>query len=307
MYDPRFACPGERNPAAATLHADESGPFARSRPRRRALCDCRVTRCRGPRGAGLHRFPCRQPLEPARRPAARRAQLGGRHRVDRARYRAPCGLRLGPLGGPPDRDPDHRRPRAVDSEVPAPLRTRRRERPRSVSDPRQRGDRGRADGRRRPARADRRPRRLQALRAVCALSDGLRLACGLGRDLEPELEPGAACRLDVGRRRRAADPSRPRALRRGRARSDRPCAALHGRPVTPRVRVPGAALRIGPDRPEPSAHGTPRPTEGELRHPRIPEAGADRAGGAQALRDARRRQRLELANHRRPEPRVVER
>ena len=55
-----------------------------------------------------------------------------------------------------------------------------------------------------------------------------RLACRLGRDLEPRLEPAAARRLDLGRRGRSADPPRSRALRRRRSRPHRPCSPLHG-------------------------------------------------------------------------------
>ena len=49
-----------------------------------------------------------------------------------------------------------------------------------------------------------------------ALAPGRRpLDGGLGRDLESALEPRSPGRLDVGRRRRAPDPARPRPLRRG--------------------------------------------------------------------------------------------
>ena len=77
------------------------------------------------------------------------------------------------------------------------------------------------------ARAACRPRRLQALRALRAAADpsgawtpararsgiSTRTRCGRG--------------LDVGGRGRPADPPRPRALRRGRRRPDRPRAPLH--------------------------------------------------------------------------------
>ena len=49
-----------------------------------------------------------------------------------------------------------------------------------------------------------------------------------GVELEPDVERAAPARLDVGRRGRAADPPRPRALRRGRERRDRPRGAVHG-------------------------------------------------------------------------------
>ena len=47
--------------------------------------------------------------------------------------------------------------------------------------------------------------------------NGRRLASGVRRDLEPPLEQAPACRLDIGRCGRPADPARPRALRRGQA------------------------------------------------------------------------------------------
>ncbi len=76
------------------------------------------------------------------------------------------------------------------------------------------------------------------------------------------LRPGG---LDLGRRRRPADPARPGALRRGQARLDRSRAALH-RPVH------GGPLRVsGPPRGVDvqrllSAHGIARAAEGEREH-----------------------------------------
>ena len=77
------------------------------------------------------------------------------------------------------------------------VRLRRRERPGPVPDPGRRADRGRRALRRRPSRADRRPRRLPPLRAVRPAPQGARLARGLGRDLEPALERG--CGPPAGR------------------------------------------------------------------------------------------------------------
>ena len=54
------------------------------------------------------------------------------------------------------------------------------------------------------------------------------------------------------------------------ARLDRPCAPVHGPPHAKRVRLPGAALRERPDRPEPAADGPARPPEGERRHGGFP-------------------------------------
>ena len=76
-----------------------------------------------------------------------------------------------------------------------------------------------------------------------------RLRCGL----RPEVEPPAAGRLDLGRRRRTADPRRPRPLRRGRGRGDRPRHPGHrarvaarptsGRPGTRPARAPTPTCR----------------------------------------------------------------
>ena len=62
----------------------------------------------------------------------------------------------------------------------------------------------------------------------------------LGRDLGPALERAAAGRLDERRRRRPADPARPRPLRRGRgaARSGTPSASRRPTPATG-VHLPG--------------------------------------------------------------------
>ena len=111
------------------------------------------------------------------------------------------------------------------------VRLRGRERQGAVPDPGRCADRGRARAceRRRPPRADRRSRLVQALRALRAAPPGLGLGGGLGRDLEPALERPAACDVDVRRRGRAADPPGPRALGRRRIdRAHRSRAALHG-------------------------------------------------------------------------------
>ena len=132
-----------------------------------------------------------------------------------AAWAAP-GLRLGPLGRLADRDPDHRRRRGSRRRARR-VRLRGRARQGPISDPAQRRrSRAAATG----PHADRRPRHVPALRAVRALrGDGGALAGRLGRDLGPALEPAAPGRLDVRRRRGAADPAGPRALRRGRARA----------------------------------------------------------------------------------------
>ena len=96
----------------------------------------------------------------------------------------------------------------------------------------------------------------------------------LGRDLEPALEQAAAGELDLGRRRRAADPARPRPLRRGRPRPDRPRAPLHGREHAQCLHLSGAPLRQRPDRSQPAADGPARAAARRLRHQRLSAPGA---------------------------------
>ena len=132
--------------------------------------------------------------------------------------------------GGPDRDPvrDRRRHPAAGARV---LRLRRRVGSRPAIRCRRGApiEGGRERGRR-PPRDRRRPLALPALRAVRRLPARRRRALErrLGRDLEPALEPAAPARLDLGGRRRPADPARAGPLRRGQARPHRPRAALHG-------------------------------------------------------------------------------
>ena len=81
--------------------------------------------------------------------------------------------------------------------------------------PRERADRGRPQLGRRSPRDRGRPRRLQALRALRGLPAERRQVVEgrLGRDLEPEVEQAAAEGMDLGGRRRPADPAGARALR----------------------------------------------------------------------------------------------
>jgi hypothetical protein len=71
---------------------------------------------------------------------------------------------------------------------------------------------------------------------------------------------------------------------------------LHRRAHAARVRLPRAALRELAHGSEPAADGASRPAQGELRYERLPAPGSRRPRGAQALRDAGRRQRLELVH-----------
>ena len=122
----------------------------------------------------------------------------------------------------------------------------------------------------------------------------------VGVELEPRSRTSCGRRVDVGRRRGAADPARARALRRGRGGRDQPRAALHRRRArstatssprrTTRRRRPNAALP---------------PMGLRLRL----KASFSLAGfhgqslvilqGAEEVRDDRRRQRLVVVHHRR--------
>jgi len=101
---------------------------------------------------------------------------------------------------------------------------------------------------------------------------------------------------DLRRRRRPADLPRPRALRRGEARVDRPRAALHRRADEAGFHLPRAPLRLHRHEPRPAGHGPAPAPQGELRHLGLPAAGAGRARRAEALRDDRGRQRLGLVH-----------
>jgi len=227
---------------------DVSADLGRARRRSRPVPRARRRRRRGVRAAppGRTAMPDLsglEPVEPSGGPPAGGSGLRCHRAIDRDGGRAARRLRLGSLPGRADRDPDHRRLERP-AEGARVVRLRRRERPRPVSHPAGRSHRGRL----RPARDRRRPRPLPAVRAVRAAPSRGWLARGLRSDLEPALEPAAAGGLDVGGRGRSADPARARALRRGRARADRPRAALHGGADSACLRLSGAALRQRPGR-----------------------------------------------------------
>ena len=194
------------------------------------------------------------------------AALDREHRRD---GRAQGRLRRGPVERRADRDPLH--DRARDAAARAGLvHVRRRERPRPVPDPAERPDRGRR--RARPATAT--SSSSTATRAGCGSSTARirRTAARRGRPARArpgtQLERDAPARVDVRRRRRAADPAGPRALRRGRGRRDRPRHPLHGSADRERLRLAGEPQgrdrrRVG------SADGRLVPAEGELRHQRL--------------------------------------
>ncbi len=99
----------------------------------------------------------------------------------------------------------------------------------------------------------------------------------LRRGVRPHVERAASRGLDVGRRRRAADLRRARALRRGGERAHRPRAALHRLAFAEGVPPPGDALRVVVHRPEPPADGPASAAEGELQRVVVHRPGACRA------------------------------
>ncbi len=164
-------------------------------------------------------------------------------------------------------------------------------------------------GRTATARADRRPRELPPLRALRPLPP-LRQPALVGRlrgNLEPSLEPPPPGRLDLGGRGGPLDPPRPRTLRRGRPRGDRPRSPLHGQPVPPRLRLPGTPPRLERDEREPPAHGPSPPAALELPSPPLSSTSPRRSPRPQALRNDRVGQRLELVHLGCPQPALVER
>ena len=174
--------------------------------------------------------------------------------------------------------------------------------------PRGVADRGRRAVGRRPPRARRGPRALQALRAV------RRLPASRRRAGTPARARSGTC-ARTGCARAAGPPPTPpgcrscpgsRATTRcAAAASTTRCASRRRDPA--RVRLPGAPLRLDLDRPGPAADGPALAAEARLRHLALPAPGADRAAGAEALRDDPRRQRLVLVRERRAEPRLGQR
>ena len=173
-----------------------------------------------------------------------------------------------------------------------------------VPDPGRREDRGRRgpDGDRHAMIVDRDACRLYELYALRRLGGGW--TAGLGRDLEPALEP--RCAPPAGRRRtppacRSCPGSRATTRSRGprsTTRSGSPCPAraapTSGRRGTSRARSPipalppmGARLRL----------------KASFDISRLPAPGARRARGAEALRDDRGRQRLDWFVTGAPDPR----
>ena len=113
----------------------------------------------------------------------------------------------------------------------------------------------------------------------------------LRRPLRPHVERAAPARLDERRRRRAADPARAGALRRGRRRRHPPRHPGHVQRDPARLHPPGDALGVGLDEPEPPADGDAAAAQGVVRRVAAHRAGPGDRGGDAAVRADRRRQR----------------
>ena len=107
--------------------------------------------------------------------------------------------------------------------------------------------------------------RLPPLRAVRGGPQRHRLDRRVRRGLRPALQRAAAGRLDLGRRRRPADPARTGPPGRGAGRAHRPRAAVHRRHHPARLHHPGHPPGRLHHRSERAADGRPVPVEGILR------------------------------------------
>ena len=153
-----------------------------------------------------------------------------------------------PVGGRPDRHPGHRGARRPGRRSTSPSTTRRRSRPwPPYPVPADRPGGGRPRCRRRPPRPAGRPDGVPALRAVRRPTPNTatgRGGPGRGRSTTCGAT-SAPRRLDLGRRRRPADPAGLARYDEVAARAHRPRAALYGTARAAGVRVPGAPLRLG--------------------------------------------------------------
>ena len=202
---------GPRRPAARGRDQPRSASRARRRPhgRPRELVLHGASRIGAAVLARLPRLPARQPLEPARGQAARAPDSDAIVRSIGAgdNMHADFGSGLyegGPIGIP------YMTVGAGQPRVPVSFDyADESDRGRYPIPPRApiEGGRG-ADGDRHVIVVDRSRCRLYELFDAHPLERRRALARRLGRDLQPALEPPAAARLDVGRRRRAADPAR---------------------------------------------------------------------------------------------------
>ena len=238
-------------------------------------------------------------MEPAGRRAARRARTRRKLIATIGLERpGPSRLRIRSLQRRADRDPVRGRVEPDPTRAgELPVRERVGQGP--VPDSARRADRGRpaSTGDRHVIVVDR--EHVHGLRAVRRVPARRRpaLARRLGRDLQPALKPSAPRRVDVGRRRGTADPARPRPLRRGRARRDRPRAALHRAVHGGGVRLPGPPRGVDVQRPEPPADGAAGAAEGGGRTSRgFPARPASSPQALKTLRDDPRRQRVAVVH-----------
>ena len=223
--------------------------------------------------AALPGLPARQPLEPARRRAAGRERLGGRSCAASAST-ARCTPTSAPACTRAGRSASRTRPcRARQRRVRVSFEYADESDRGRYPIPRARADRGRAQLRRRPPRDRRGPRPLPAVRAVRGLpagDGGRRWRAGSGAIWSLRSNRLRPRGLDVGGRRRPADPARPGPLRGGAPRLDRPCAAVHGASAPAGVRLSRPPLRVELRRPDLPPMGLRVRLRGELRHVRLP-------------------------------------
>ena len=122
-------------------------------------------------------------------------------------------------------------------------------------------------------------------------ASGAGLAGRVGRGVGPALQPAATGGLDLGRRRRPADPGRAGPLRGGGQGPDRPCDPGHRRPQPGQLPVagppPGRAGRRGA-----AADGAAAAAQGRGRHRRVPRPGQGDPAGHADLWAGGGRQRL---------------
>ena len=249
-----------------------------------AVCAVARGRNAGARGAArrrLPRLPARQPVEPARRPAAAsHAQLRRDRALDRPRATrctptsAPGLWDGGPIGIPYVTVGGASSPRArvASTTRTSPTAAATRSRARApIEGGRERG--------RRPPRDRRRPRALPALRAVRRLpaSGGERWRAGSGAiwNLRSNrLRPRGWTSADAAGLPILPGLARYDEVKRGAIdHALRFTASAHA----PRVRLPGAALRLDLDRPEPARDGPAPAAQARLRHLALPAPGAHRA------------------------------
>ena len=142
------------------------------------------------------------------------------------------------------------------------VRLRQREQPGRLPVRRRHRDRGRSQLRWRHARGRRTEGDVQALRDLEHPRARRALGCRLGRGLVAEVQRAAPRHLDLGRRRRAADPARAAALERGEGGSGAARDPVHHRRHQPAPPLAGPPRRRLAEQPRLPADGCPVPAEG---------------------------------------------